>query len=93
MKKKTPPNTMSWVGIGMAVIIVGFAIVFIAIVMQSLGASSKDKTTDTTATKFSFVGFIGPFPFGFGNDKQWVMTSLIIAMSLIFLFMWILKRG
>lgn len=66
------------IGIGILFIIIGFIIVF-------FGALSGSK--DSKA-KVAVGGFIGPIPFGFGNDKQlvWIVTILSIAVFLIFLF-------
>jgi uncharacterized protein (TIGR00304 family) len=75
---------MDLISIGMIVIVVGFLIVIIGMLLQSFSGQKTD-------TKFSFVGFIGPFPFGFGNDKQWVMTTLVIAIVLFFLVLWLFK--
>ena len=88
MKKKSPPPDMGLIGIGIALIFIGFLVVMIGMLMQSFGGEGASKDTNA---KFSFGGFIGPFPFGFGNDKQWVMISLIIAMSLFFLMMWLFR--
>ncbi len=88
MKKKSLPQHMGLIGIGIALILIGFLVVVIGMLMQSFNG---DRTSKDTNTKFSFVGFVGPFPFGFGNDKQWVMTSLVVTMALFFLMMWLFK--
>ena len=58
--------------IGAIVIIIGFSIILLSIF-------SSGQTN--TEVKGAFVGFIGPFPIGFGNDKN--MLYLAIAISLV----------
>ena len=70
----THENTLS---IGMFFIIAGFIIIFFGTLFL---------TPHKTETKYSFVGFIGPFPFGFGNDKRLMTLTLIIGIVLILIF-------
>jgi uncharacterized membrane protein len=55
----------------------------IFIIVGSFMQSSKD-------TKVAFGGFIGPFPFGFANDKQ--LLYVVIAIIAIVVIFWILKQ-
>jgi len=64
------------VSAGIFLILAGFLLVF----MGSLGQLSGEGDT-----KVSVVGFIGPFPIGFGNDKQFLALSIIIGIAIIFL--------
>ena len=59
---------MNLVSIGMILIFIGFILVFIG----ALTALPKGDT------KVAVGGFIGPIPFGFGNDKNlvWFVTIL-----------------
>ena len=57
------------ISIGILVILAGFALVFIG----SLTGTQKD-------TKIAIGGFIGPFPFGFANDKT--MLYFVMGLSL-----------
>lgn len=68
--------------IGIGLIVIGF----LAIVIGSL--FSKEKAD----VKYSFVGFIGPFPFGFGNDKRLMVFSLILAIVIFVLLYLFFKR-
>jgi len=65
------------ISIGILVILIGFALVFIG-ALTNLGTSQKD-------TKVAVGGFVGFIPFGFGNDKKMVWT-LVIIMSLLMIF-------
>lgn len=42
--------------------------------------------------KFSFVGFIGPFPFGFSNSKEMLYFSIIIGVIILLLFIILLLK-
>ena len=43
----------------------------------------------TSKTKVAVGGFIGPIPFGFGNDKQlvWFIAILSLAVFLVWVIM------
>ena len=65
------------ISIGIFVILIGFALVFIG----ALTGMNKANT------KVAVGGFIGFIPFGFGNDKRLVWTLVILmALALIFFF-------
>lgn len=64
--------------IGIVLIIIGVFLLLIS------GFSGKGKV--------AVVGFLGPIPFGFGNDKNILMLSLLIATIMIILFL-IFLRG
>ena len=53
--------------IGILLIIIGI------IILISTGINGKGKV--------AVVGFIGPVPFGFGNNKNLVVSSLIIVLD------------
>ena len=63
---------------------VAFGFIFIGIILLAVSVLLQPKKTDT---KFAVVGFIGPFPIGFGNDKNLLMTALIIGIILLAFFM------
>lgn len=67
------------ISIGMAVILIGFALVFIGALTQAFTGKSD--------TKVAVGGFIGFIPFGFANDKKmmWVLIALM-AVVLAFFF-------
>ncbi len=67
------------IGIGVLLMIIGFIIVFFGIFM---GAKETGKA------KVAVGGFIGPIPFGFGNDKNliWFVTILSLVLFLVWLF-------
>ena len=65
------------ISIGILVILVGFALVFIG-ALTSLGSGQKD-------TKVAVGGFIGFIPFGFGNDKR-LVWALVVMMALVMIF-------
>ncbi len=64
------------VSIGMLVIIIGFAIVFIG----ALTGANKANT------KVAVGGFIGFIPFGFGNDKRMVWALIVLMAIAMILF-------
>ena len=63
---------------------VAFGFIFIGMMLLAATVLLQPKKTDT---KVAVVGFIGPFPIGFGNDKNLLMTALIIGMILLAFFM------
>ena len=68
------------ISFGILLIIVGFAIVFFGTLKGSKETASN--------TKVAIGGFIGPIPFGFGNDKNlvWFVTILSLVLFLAWLF-------
>ena len=72
------------ISFGVLLIFIGFIVVFAGTFLSALKGS---KETDSK-TKVAIAGFIGPIPFGFGNDKNfvWLVTILSIALFLFWLF-------
>lgn len=68
------------ISLGILLMVIGFIIVFFSILKGSKETSSK--------TKVAVGGFIGPIPFGFGNDKNLVWFAAIL--SVVLFLMWIL---
>lgn len=62
---------------------IGFILLFVAIALIIIGAATGGKTD----TKYAVGGFIGPIPFGFGNDPKIVWAVLIISVVLLVLFL------
>lgn len=62
-----------------ALIILGFILLFIAVVLIVIGIISSGKME----TKFAFGGFIGPLPFGFANDPKLLWAVIIISVLII----------
>ena len=75
LKRRIFMPEINLVGIGMALILIGFLIVIIG------SLTGKD-------VKVGVGGIIGFIPFGFGNDPQLVKIAIIISavMALVFLF-------
>jgi len=61
-----------------AVFGIGIALVIAGITVLALGGLTEN-------TKFAFVGFIGPFPVGFGNDKGLLIAGLVVAIIIFLL--------
>ena len=68
------------IGIGILLMIIGFFIVFFGMFMGAKESDSK--------AKVAVGGFIGPIPFGFGNDKNLVLfvTIISVVLFLVWLF-------
>jgi uncharacterized membrane protein len=60
------------VTIGIVVILIGFALVFIG----SFAGGKGDGTA-----KIAVGGFIGPIPFGFANDRSLLYVVIAVAMT------------
>ena len=68
--------------IGLTLIVVGFALVFIATILLSLrGSSGKGKV------RAGGVVVIGPVPVVFGTDKQTVKVLLVLSIILVALLL------
>ena len=72
------------IGIGALLIFIGFIIVFAGTFLSALKGS---KETDSKA-KVAIGGFIGPIPFGFGNDRNFV--QLVTILSIVLFLFWLL---
>ncbi len=68
------------ISIGIIMIAIGFVIVFFGMFMGAKESTSK--------TKVAVGGFIGPIPFGFGNDKN--LLWFVAILSLVLFLVWIL---
>ena len=64
----------------------GIVLVLIGIVLIFAGSLLGAKNV-----KYGFGGFIGPIPFGFGNDPRflWVVIAISVVMLIIFLIPYI----
>jgi len=56
----------------------GILLLFVAIVLIIIGFASSSKEG-----KFAVVGFIGPLPFGFGNDPRALQIALIAGAVIV----------
>ena len=67
------------------IVLVGIILVVIGIVLlaASLLVGAKDSKLQV---KGAFVGFIGPFPIGFGTDKQTLKWALLLGAILFVLY-------
>lgn len=68
------------ISLGVLLIIIGFIVVFFGVLTGAKETSSK--------TKVAVGGFIGPIPFGFGNDKN--LLWFVMILSLVLLLIWLL---
>ena len=79
------PNAMPFkmeqlISLGILLIIIGFAAVFFGLL--------KGAKESASSTKVAIGGFIGPIPFGFGNDKN--LVWFVAILSLVLLLAWIM---
>ncbi|MBZ2166563.1 TIGR00304 family membrane protein [Methanobacterium spitsbergense] len=80
-------NYNSIILIGLAVIIVGFLLIFIGTALQSSSGSSK------TEINTGGVILIGPIPTIFGNDKGLIVFAVIFAVILMIISYFLFYRG
>ncbi len=87
-------NQTTLIEIGMVVIFIGIIIIVISMFFpQKTSSSAVDKSKSSITIdkpKIAVVGFLGPVPFGFGNDQKWLKIALIIGFVLI-LIVWLLR--
>ena len=71
--------------VGITLIIIGFLLLIISLLFN----------TSAGRTRFAFVGFIGPFPIGFSNDKKLLLITVLLTLILILSFIMVqfLVRG
>ncbi len=62
---------IQWVTIGIGFIFLGVLIVIIS----SFFSQSKPGES-----KVAVVGFLGFIPFGFGNDKKWLVVGIVLTI-------------
>ncbi len=67
---------LNLISIGLVAIIIGFLLVVAGTIISA---------TQQKKAEFGFVGFIGPFPIGFGNSKDILFLTLLLAMAVIIL--------
>ena len=73
---------MSWLlKIGMGLILLGVVFIF----LSSIQLAGKEKESKT---KIAVGGLIGPIPFGFGNDKDWV--RFVVFIVVVIFVIWVL---
>ncbi len=65
------------VEIGLVLILIGFALVFVGSVIGGTGKGIK----------VAVGGFLGPIPFGFGNDPQMAKLALGISIAMLLIFL------
>jgi uncharacterized protein (TIGR00304 family) len=68
-----------YVTIGMAVVLIGFAVVIVAMV-ASAGAGGKG---ERSGVRGGGVIMIGPIPIVFGSDPRWASVAIVLAIVLI----------
>ncbi len=66
------------VGIGFALIIIGFILAFVAIILLAIKTSRE-----TGKTRGAGVLLIGPIPIIFGTDRESVKVLMVLAIVLI----------
>ena len=62
------------ISLGIIIIFIGFIIIFFGILKGSKETASK--------TRITVGGFIGPIPFGFGNNKNFVRFAAVLSIVL-----------
>ncbi|MCW1296780.1 MAG: DUF131 domain-containing protein [Candidatus Parvarchaeota archaeon] len=62
----------------------GIVFIFIGFILLLIGSLLTGTKEDV---KFSFVGFIGPFPFGFSNSKEMLYFSIAIGLIIFLLIL------
>ena len=64
--------------LGMAIILVGFLVVFLATVM-----SGRSEEEGQARVKGGGIIMIGPIPIVFGSDAKWASVAMVLAIVLI----------
>ena len=73
--------------IGVVLIMLGFLLVVLSLLSNINNINIDNKTNKTRfETRFAVVGFIGPFPIGFSNDKRLLLSIMLFAFILLLIF-------
>lgn len=79
-----PFRSEQLITLGVLLITAGFFIIFFGAFIGAKETNSK--------TKIAVGGFIGPIPFGFGNDKKFVWFVAILSSVLLLLWLFLNLR-
>ena len=66
--------------IGVAIILAGFLVVFLATVASARSSEEGEKRTEVRG---GGVILIGPIPIIFGSDAKWASVAIVLAIVLI----------
>ena len=69
---------INFLSIGLVLIFLGVFVIFFGTLFTAL--SNKNQTSEKSNAKFSFVGLVGPIPFRFGNDRNWLIFSIVLTV-------------
>ncbi|MDP3624502.1 MAG: TIGR00304 family protein [Methanobacteriaceae archaeon] len=75
-------NGSTLVNIGFFVVVTGILIIFLGSMIQST-SSENTKESSNSEIKTGGVILIGPIPIIFGNDKNMLVTSVILGVILM----------
>jgi uncharacterized protein (TIGR00304 family) len=70
------------VSIGVAIILVGFMVVFLALMTTTRSSESEGERTEV---KGGGVILIGPIPIVFGSDAKWMSIAIVLTILMIIL--------
>jgi len=68
--------------VGVAIILVGFLVVFLALMMATRPSESGERRAEV---KGGGVILIGPIPIVFGSDARWTSIAIVLTIVLIVL--------
>ncbi len=71
---------------GAILVILGFGIIFVAIIFSTRSSSGKG------GVKGGGVFMIGPIPIIFGSDAKWASVAVALALVLVLLSLWLTLR-
>ncbi len=83
-------NQQTILGIGILVIFIGIIILIVGSILNF--NKSENKSESKTDSKIAVVGFLGPIPFGFGNDKEMLKWGLVIGFIILMIMIIIVSR-
>jgi len=67
-------------------IFIGFLVVFVGIIIIFIGSFLSASKPKESKFEWGVGGFIGPIPFGFGNNPKMVYLIMIVSLILFILF-------
>jgi len=82
MKPTAEDRMADLVLIGVAIILAGFLVVFLALMMARGPSKSGERRTEA---KGGGVILIGPIPIVFGSDAKWMSIAIVLTILMIIL--------
>ncbi len=76
---------------GVDMMSLGLVLIFLGMLLVII-SGLKYAAESKTKSEFAFVGFIGPFPIGFGTSREALFLALVLGVFIFLFFILWVKR-